>query len=245
MGSSGVSILGLARSPTQNSSKFLHKHQFQYLGSRGAQLRSCNDIPLRVGFQYLGSRGAQHFGFQLRYSTTWFQYLGSRGAQLVASVSLSLPSIGFNTWAREEPNECRSGKNELDDAVSILGLARSPTFIVPEKLAFSIVSILGLARSPTRMLWQLYTDTPFQYLGSRGAQLADPLARCNPFRFQYLGSRGAQPFANFFLILSMWCFNTWAREEPNWTASRPAAGSSQVSILGLARSPTTIRSARR
>ena len=77
--------------------------------------------------------------------------------------------------------------------------------------------------------------------------------------FQYLGSRGAQPYYGSYLSCCT-CFNTWAREEPNiidftgivfsfmfqYLGSRGAQHSSMaysydfvnVSILGLARSPT-------
>ena len=37
-----------------------HWNQFQYLGSRGAQLLHRIIQTLQIKFQYLGSRGAQH-----------------------------------------------------------------------------------------------------------------------------------------------------------------------------------------
>ena len=40
-------------------------------------------------------------------------------------------------------------------------------------------------------------------------------------------------------VLTFWCFNTWAREEPNQDKSAPDKSVLRVSILGLARSPTT------
>ena len=57
----------------------------------------------------------------------------------------------------------------------------------------SEVSILGLARSPT----VLHNAVPHVHL-----------------QFQYLGSRGAQ-LASLFLSILQVSFNTWAREEPN------------------------------
>ena len=99
----------------------------------------------------------------------------------------------------------------------------------------------------------------FQYLGSRGAQPAPDYAGRAASTFQYLGSRGAQPQCRMTLF-AFGCFNTWAREEPNficmmiiqWTEEFQYLGSRgaqrglkihprspvPVSILGLARSPT-------
>ena len=125
-----------------------------------------------------------------------------------------------------------------------------------------MVSILGLARSPTYIKLQTLDNETFQYLGSRGAQHNPstgkwPLTfRFNTWAreepnvwifnfailgklFQYLGSRGAQLPALRRILLSTG-FNTWAREEPN---SDPRRGGYKrnVSILGLARSPTCLQ----
>ena len=76
-------------------------------------------------FQYLGSRGAQHPNLLNPLRINPFQYLGSRGAQLFLSTVRAF-ALGFNTWAREEPNgRKKSGLGR--ELVSILGLARSPT----------------------------------------------------------------------------------------------------------------------
>ena len=98
-----VSILGLARSPTKNAIK---------------------PFPCK-GFQYLGSRGAQPAVRGLIVKSLQFQYLGSRGAQLRKHCYAN-PGKCFNTWAREEPN-VRLAVCAIFSAVSILGLARSPT----------------------------------------------------------------------------------------------------------------------
>ena len=123
-----VSILGLARSPTKAATSSFWRIAFQYLGSRGAQpSSSAASRPFRT-FQYLGSRGAQLTMHHRFICAIKFQYLGSRGAQ-------------------QKPHQ-----NILQQHhVSILGLARSPTF-----RAFT---------STSRGCW-------FQYLGSRGAQLS-------------------------------------------------------------------------
>ena len=171
-----------------------------------------------------------------------FQYLGSRGAQQ-----------GFSSCPY------------LSLCVSILGLARSPTFPACKTVRPDRVSILGLARSPTTRMGASSIQVLFQYLGSRGAQrhavssagLAVSvsilgLARSPTRLFQ---CRAGTPFR----------FNTWAREEPNdnppikralavqfqYLGSRGAqlcrmsqVACFTVSILGLARSPTNIGSFR-
>ena len=45
-----VSILGLARSPTEQCGQGIDQHRFQYLGSRGAQLQSGRYRHIRFGF---------------------------------------------------------------------------------------------------------------------------------------------------------------------------------------------------
>ena len=57
-----------------------------------------------IPFQYLGSRGAQRLMMLLMSASSRFQYLGSRGAQLRGVSAVITSGIGFNTWAREEPN---------------------------------------------------------------------------------------------------------------------------------------------
>ena len=164
-----------------------------------------------------------------------FQYLGSRGAQLQLYTGRSGVDAGFNTWAREEPNLRLPTCLYPQASVSILGLARSPTRRDGEQhpqgrfntwareepnlmerawRLVIIVSILGLARSPTLNPHDLHPLRMFQYLGSRGAQ---PTETARELRFS--------------------CFNTWAREEPN-AAAGSAKHDGDVSILGLARSPT-------
>ncbi len=143
----------------------------------------------------------------------------------------------FNTWAREEPNNdvcffCQKFRvsilglarsptfglcfEKMTDFVSILGLARSPTPLTFKKSEGWLVSILGLARSPTSRSMGYCFRKEVSILG-----LARSPTRCRRIthrwsRFQYLGSRGAQPG---------WLINP---DIPR-----------QVSILGLARSPTS------
>ena len=119
----------------------------------------------------MGSRGAQRSFNRSRTAIRTFQYLGSRGAQHFAIYN-----------------------RILSDAVSILGLARSPTS--------SFCCAAGLSYK-------------FQYLGSRGAQRQHILTKClQNLLFQYLGSRGAQLHIIIDQKMSKG-FNTWAREEPN------------------------------
>ena len=121
-----VSILGLARSPTLINHYTTPERMFQYLGSRGAQpeqgtfpcghqsvsilglARSPTSFPqyalISIPFQYLGSRGAQLKKSPVELLAGVFQYLGSRGAQ--------------------QPFQFEAADTI---AVSILGLARSPT----------------------------------------------------------------------------------------------------------------------
>ena len=212
-----VSILGLARSPTSdrwairrqrdcfntwareepNHQRFerggVHK-VFQYLGSRGAQRWAATKADINALFQYLGSRGAQHATSSRTGLLEQFQYLGSRGAQPDPDRRRLLLRLGFNTWAREEPN-LRGVLHTREKAdVSILGLARSPTGQVHGPGDSHRVSILGLARSPTPIITQCSTkDLWFQYLGSRGAQPeTNAKHQETGHQFQYLGSRGAQ-----------------------------------------------------
>ena len=132
---------------------------------------------------------------------------------------------------------CRLKDHEI---VSILGLARSPTRLAIFRPPDGEVSILGLARSPTRKPGIISPRRGrFQYLGSRGAQPWCSGCRLPGVRFQYLGSRGAQlRFPD--VLQRRFCFNTWAREEPNCDLLRSEI-QCLVSILGLARSPTLFR----
>ena len=212
---------------------------FQYLGSRGAQpavigsidhLTNCfntwaREEPNPDG----GNIGTMHH----------VSILGLARSPTIFLSHISTGHTGFNTWAREEPN-----------------MVQTVTYLT------QIVSILGLARSPTVSHFFLAILRMFQYLGSRGAQRRSGRASYGVIRFQYLGSRGAQrndtlpnaPDSRFntwareepnpMLLeksFEFFCFNTWAREEPNYAASMRAKLRSPVSILGLARSPTTRR----
>ena len=293
----------------------------------------------------MGSRGAQQLRNHQKKQRQLFQYLGSRGAQrqtpsaahqrVVSILGLARSPTqsdqsqkrieGFNTWAREEPNQLQKGEISAEQYVSILGLARSPTTILSGGCSLRGVSILGLARSPTGGFPRIDNCQVFQYLGSRGAQHGGKIIRAymrdvsilglarsptgvqkkekirlmfqylgsrgaqpgkrgelmkahlfqylgsrgaqhmscyhplRAYRFQYLGSRGAQHARSWALrvmhvsILGLArsptycspadpgpgaCFNTWAREEPNLMTLRRLLPVECVSILGLARSPT-------
>ena len=166
-----------------------------------------------------------------------FQYLGSRGAQLPSALI------------------CRSVKT-----VSILGLARSPTRPSAIFVWLMDVSILGLARSPTRGKDGRFSAEPFQYLGSRGAQRRrrrqiSIKARFNTWareepndpqsldvwhlsQFQYLGSRGAQLNCRFKPTFRLPFQYLGSRGTQLLVLCNPV-GLPLVSILGLARSPTT------
>ena len=78
-----VSILGLARSPTFALNSVVHfLHQFQYLGSRGAQ-------------QGITTKNVSGNGFN-----TWAR----EEPNLSVLAAHGLRCSRFNTWAREEPN---------------------------------------------------------------------------------------------------------------------------------------------
>ena len=109
-------------------------------------------------------------------------------------------------------------------------------FVILKRDALA-VSILGLARSPTKSPCFFLSLNLFQYLGSRGAQHEDisgnasatgfnTWAREEPNLSGRAGSRINQGF------------NTWAREEPNPCPHLMPPAPFPVSILGLARSPT-------
>ena len=143
-------------------------------------------------FQYLGSRGAQQLSCMYKTGQTPFQYLGSRGAQRETHETHETFS-SFNTWAREEPNDrCQTSSD-----------------------CGSAVSILGLARSPTGPFWGQGRHEVFQYLGSRGAQ---PFHFHDFFRFpnvSILGLARSPTQTKLDGLITIGCFNTWAREEPN------------------------------
>ena len=256
----GVSILGLARSPTPRRLFAPRPRRVSILGLARSPTAPYFVLPFPVWFQYLGSRGAQRF------------LPAVKGAKL----------LSFNTWAREEPN-VQITRGSGMQIVSILGLARSPTCHGCIYHGSAVVSILGLARSPTntesaRALYYRRFNTwareepnyPFPLL-SCGKSRFNTWAREEPntassakmagaARFQYLGSRGAQPdgaewagkrFQVSILGLArsptaaviqtellFHRFNTWAREEPNMGGSASFLVNADVSILGLARSPT-------
>ena len=147
--------------------------------------------------------------------------------------------------------------------VSILGLARSPTFIFHLLTLMLVVSILGLARSPTRRstygtarvhcfstwareepnhsaFFGVDYPCPFQYLGSRGAQRRSTYGTARVHRFNTWARE--EPNGKRFLSGRAGSrFNTWAREEPNTSPASGQSISHHVSILGLARSPTKPR----
>ena len=128
--SGGVSILGLARSPTKFVRRALRFQPcFNTWAREEPNIAGIDYLVNLSMFQYLGSRGAQPSASSSSYSSqSGFQYLGSRGAQL------ALLSISFL---------CH---------VSILGLARSPTLSGAGPRIQGCVSILGLARSPTLLI---------------------------------------------------------------------------------------------
>ena len=76
--------------------------------ARSPTISAQGMIAAHMRFQYLGSRGAQRKSRSTKSGTTKFQYLGSRGAQLLDEIA-----------------------RIFDASVSILGLARSPTVVIP------------------------------------------------------------------------------------------------------------------
>ena len=125
-------------------------------------------------FQYLGSRGAQRLFSPIFLSSSTFQYLGSRGAQQFGSLNCwSIAS--FNTWAREEPNSTPM-TSRSKSTVSILGLARSPTPFLIIPITFNKGFNTWAREEPNPLSEAVRTALcPFQYLGSRGAQLDDAI----------------------------------------------------------------------
>ena len=164
-----VSILGLARSPTYS---FYFYGFLLYCFNTWA--REEPNVPVakyavHVPVSILGLARSPTNSLPLSRFRIAFQYLGSRGAQ-PRRVEKSAPPVRFNTWAREEPNLENETKLTDSQAVSILGLARSPTEVDYLMRRSARVSILGLARSPTYISFCQRRDFLFQYLGSRGAQ---------------------------------------------------------------------------
>ena len=168
-----VSILGLARSPTRwvlDPARI--KIMVSILGlARSPTPRQTSGQRMVIWFQYLGSRGAQPRTRQGRLTVAEFQYLGSRGAQLTfAKMMIYYTHVSILGLARS-PTDVNKIFAAFCD-VSILGLARSPTKQNPPAAKDDPVSILGLARSPTCICSRGFSScSPFQYLGSRGAQL--------------------------------------------------------------------------
>ena len=165
-----------------------------------------------------------------------FQYLGSRGAQPPSILRALTCSI-----------------------VSILGLARSPTFIPviefqtssgfntwareePNKvhLRVSLViraSILGLARSPTSRSFALPNlFMCFNTWAREEPNVSGIDARVSAL-VSILGLARSPTRRRYGCTAADFRFNTWAREEPNLTFTHPGHWTI-VSILGLARSPT-------
>ena len=211
-----VSILGLARSPTDLVRQYIESILFQYLGSRGAQQPPFKDTVIYHKFQYLGSRGAQLKRPGNDITDCKFQYLGSRGAQLFMS-AITSDFFSFNTWAREEPNG-------------------NP----PHEAPYGAVSILGLARSPTRTIILMDGDSfLFQYLGSRGAQPSLLDASCTNASF----NTWAREEPNLHHLFHGDCIQLHV--SILGLARSPTAVlihqhiRLDVSILGLARSPTS------
>ena len=122
---SSVSILGLARSPTQTSRDCGSEDRFQYLGSRGAQLWLHTHHNRNTGF----NTWAREEPNANRYDTSNILIVSILG------LARSPTKLGFQV--KKSP------------VVSILGLARSPTSVPGWFDRAKDVSILGLARSPT------------------------------------------------------------------------------------------------
>ena len=100
------------------------------------------------------------------------------------------------------------------------------------------VSILGLARSPTMPVLGRCALCTFQYLGSRGAQL-DLMRNFTTLKSFNTWAREEPNRYTGWQSMPCTSFNTWAREEPNYILWSIKA-CRNVSILGLARSPTAI-----
>ena len=102
-------------------------------------------------FQYLGSRGAQRTIAELFRNIARFNTWAREEPNRITVTHLSPPPCfntwareepnffsrarrlsitGFNTWAREEPNVNVLEIGKMTKDVSILGLARSPTYIL-------------------------------------------------------------------------------------------------------------------
>ena len=192
----GVSIHGLAWSPTKVSVTWKNPPGFQSTGSRGAR-RADHAAPR--GYAGFNPRarvepdrdcsGRRHtpdcfnprarvepdlIGFLLRLKTRLFQSTGSRGA--------------------------RPGKRPLFRTIAA-------------------VSIHGLAWSPTAAGTAGGTGAGFQSTGSRGARLSGPFFHAAHWLFQSTGSRGARLFDQI-LEIAVPCFNPRARVEPDRKTAR-------------------------
>ena len=177
---------------------FIDRNEFQYLGSRGAQLELARTPTLFRWFQYLGSRGAQLRQCFKNTANHKVSILGlARSPTPARRCGVRRPA-GFNTWAREEPNV------PLIEAV--LPLERFNTWAREEP---------NISLSTT-----VSCRMRFQYLGSRGAQLvlfAALLAYLTSFNTWAREEPNDSIFSPSVCRIS--CFNTWAREEPNFISS--------------------------
>ena len=188
--------------------------KFQYLGSRGAQLRGAIVVFRIARVSILG----------LARSPTSLVTILSNSGQKVSILGLARsPTIPLDHQPRDgrvsilglaRSPTAPSARSILPRRVSILGLARSPTYAkaVCENDVF--VSILGLARSPTAKFRQRHTPHHVSILGLARSPTRFLLHVKIYLQFQYLGSRGAQRKVTL-RSNSVRRFNTWAREEPN------------------------------
>ena len=166
--------------------------EFQYLGSRGAQLLIPR-FPRQSGVSILGLA---------RSPTNFFDIYG-------------LTYQSFNTWAREEPNASRRCAKFSRRTFQYLGSRGAQPDTPTILTCTTLVSILGLARSPTGAACMRPRHSRFQYLGSRGAQpslhrSATPMADVSILGLARSPTCQVPPTS-----YSTSCFNTWAREEPN------------------------------
>ena len=231
-----VSILGLARSPTLIYRQICIDYQFQYLGSRGAQLQRFQRVFCILRFQYLGSRGAQRRSRDFARSCFSVSILGLARSPTATRVARAPPCRKRNYACRFRPTATRVARAPPPfvsilglarsptvspvsprgtSAVSILGLARSPTSFVATPTPVLAVSILGLARSPTIFKHLKSLRARFQYLGSRGAQLRPSLTASSRLAVSILGLARSPTQRTSKIRTTSNSFNTWAREEPN------------------------------
>ena len=134
---------------------------------------------------------------------------------------------------------------KVKESVSILGLARSPTSAITTLLCLTCVSILGLARSPTSFhRWRFSGFRRFNTWAREEPNKKRGLVRAVRIQFQYLGSRGAQRIRHHGnSIIDDVSILGLARSPTN--PLRHTGIQFVVSILGLARSPTCPRPCRK